>query len=241
MCLKGRDTVCWNAGSERGQGTNLVQSCVVFFFFSSRRRHTRCREVSWARRCVQETGINAEYMGELNPILKMKDQGKSQEENFDTIKSMMKRIDEYSSEALKTISFCGEEESRLRDEIVKDIHEIVEKENTSVLETLQPTIQQNYKTLKQDIKSHKEGSDELFKQLLNLRKEATSMKLQITACENKVEEIRKFIIGENEKPLDDSEAVSYTHLTLPTILLVQISVVAVSVKKKKDAITVRNS
>eukprot|EP00831_Metopus_contortus_P073203 TRINITY_DN66758_c0_g1_i1.p1 TRINITY_DN66758_c0_g1~~TRINITY_DN66758_c0_g1_i1.p1 ORF type:complete len:173 (-),score=47.99 TRINITY_DN66758_c0_g1_i1:55-573(-) len=30
----------------------------VFFFFSSRRRHTRCREVSWARRCVQETAIN---------------------------------------------------------------------------------------------------------------------------------------------------------------------------------------
>eukprot|EP00831_Metopus_contortus_P066327 TRINITY_DN59172_c0_g1_i1.p2 TRINITY_DN59172_c0_g1~~TRINITY_DN59172_c0_g1_i1.p2 ORF type:complete len:178 (+),score=58.72 TRINITY_DN59172_c0_g1_i1:52-585(+) len=28
---------------------------VYFFFFSSRRRHTRCREVSWARRCVQET------------------------------------------------------------------------------------------------------------------------------------------------------------------------------------------
>eukprot|EP00831_Metopus_contortus_P014972 TRINITY_DN16215_c0_g1_i4.p2 TRINITY_DN16215_c0_g1~~TRINITY_DN16215_c0_g1_i4.p2 ORF type:complete len:114 (+),score=30.44 TRINITY_DN16215_c0_g1_i4:51-392(+) len=30
---------------------------ICFFFFSSRRRHTRCREVSWARRCVQETGI----------------------------------------------------------------------------------------------------------------------------------------------------------------------------------------
>eukprot|EP00831_Metopus_contortus_P085524 TRINITY_DN9964_c0_g1_i1.p2 TRINITY_DN9964_c0_g1~~TRINITY_DN9964_c0_g1_i1.p2 ORF type:complete len:102 (-),score=27.22 TRINITY_DN9964_c0_g1_i1:258-563(-) len=31
------------------------------FFFSSRRRHTRCREVSWARRCVQETdcGVSA--------------------------------------------------------------------------------------------------------------------------------------------------------------------------------------
>eukprot|EP01015_Nassula_variabilis_P024625 TRINITY_DN4729_c0_g1_i2.p2 TRINITY_DN4729_c0_g1~~TRINITY_DN4729_c0_g1_i2.p2 ORF type:complete len:115 (+),score=35.35 TRINITY_DN4729_c0_g1_i2:1-345(+) len=25
------------------------------FFFSSRRRHTRCSGVSWARRCVQET------------------------------------------------------------------------------------------------------------------------------------------------------------------------------------------
>eukprot|EP00831_Metopus_contortus_P034926 TRINITY_DN27810_c0_g1_i3.p2 TRINITY_DN27810_c0_g1~~TRINITY_DN27810_c0_g1_i3.p2 ORF type:complete len:115 (+),score=28.82 TRINITY_DN27810_c0_g1_i3:325-669(+) len=31
----------------------------------------------------------------------------------------------------------------------------------------------------------------------------------------------------------DYNAVSYTHLTLPTILLVQISVVAVSLKKKK--------
>eukprot|EP00831_Metopus_contortus_P073523 TRINITY_DN67072_c0_g1_i1.p3 TRINITY_DN67072_c0_g1~~TRINITY_DN67072_c0_g1_i1.p3 ORF type:complete len:202 (-),score=36.56 TRINITY_DN67072_c0_g1_i1:1287-1892(-) len=35
----------------------LSVSLWVFFFFSSRRRHTRCREVSWARRCVQETGI----------------------------------------------------------------------------------------------------------------------------------------------------------------------------------------
>eukprot|EP01015_Nassula_variabilis_P025363 TRINITY_DN494_c0_g1_i1.p1 TRINITY_DN494_c0_g1~~TRINITY_DN494_c0_g1_i1.p1 ORF type:complete len:137 (+),score=39.18 TRINITY_DN494_c0_g1_i1:26-436(+) len=36
---------------------------LCFFFFSSRRRHTRFLPVSWARRCVQETGINAEYMG----------------------------------------------------------------------------------------------------------------------------------------------------------------------------------
>eukprot|EP00831_Metopus_contortus_P062849 TRINITY_DN55100_c0_g1_i2.p1 TRINITY_DN55100_c0_g1~~TRINITY_DN55100_c0_g1_i2.p1 ORF type:complete len:160 (-),score=50.98 TRINITY_DN55100_c0_g1_i2:7-486(-) len=33
--------------------------------------------------------------------------------------------------------------------------------------------------------------------------------------------------------------VSYTHLTLPTILLVQISVVAVSLKKKKNLLSVR--
>eukprot|EP00831_Metopus_contortus_P047142 TRINITY_DN37970_c0_g1_i1.p1 TRINITY_DN37970_c0_g1~~TRINITY_DN37970_c0_g1_i1.p1 ORF type:complete len:108 (-),score=18.29 TRINITY_DN37970_c0_g1_i1:158-481(-) len=30
----------------------------ICFFFSSRRRHTRCREVSWARRCVQETVLS---------------------------------------------------------------------------------------------------------------------------------------------------------------------------------------
>eukprot|EP00831_Metopus_contortus_P051925 TRINITY_DN43593_c0_g1_i1.p1 TRINITY_DN43593_c0_g1~~TRINITY_DN43593_c0_g1_i1.p1 ORF type:complete len:122 (-),score=52.73 TRINITY_DN43593_c0_g1_i1:53-418(-) len=39
----------------------MMQVDFLFFFFSSRRRHTRCREVSWARRCVQET--DAEYMG----------------------------------------------------------------------------------------------------------------------------------------------------------------------------------
>eukprot|EP00825_Cyclidium_porcatum_P045396 TRINITY_DN6899_c0_g1_i2.p2 TRINITY_DN6899_c0_g1~~TRINITY_DN6899_c0_g1_i2.p2 ORF type:complete len:146 (-),score=37.87 TRINITY_DN6899_c0_g1_i2:395-832(-) len=31
---------------------------MVFFFFSSRRRHTRSCLVSWARRCVQETELN---------------------------------------------------------------------------------------------------------------------------------------------------------------------------------------
>eukprot|EP00831_Metopus_contortus_P042393 TRINITY_DN33575_c0_g1_i1.p3 TRINITY_DN33575_c0_g1~~TRINITY_DN33575_c0_g1_i1.p3 ORF type:complete len:130 (-),score=41.11 TRINITY_DN33575_c0_g1_i1:275-664(-) len=41
-----------------------MQLCVYIFFFSSRRRHTRCREVSWARRCVQETGTwEAHFMG----------------------------------------------------------------------------------------------------------------------------------------------------------------------------------
>eukprot|EP01016_Furgasonia_blochmanni_P032437 TRINITY_DN3345_c0_g1_i15.p2 TRINITY_DN3345_c0_g1~~TRINITY_DN3345_c0_g1_i15.p2 ORF type:complete len:185 (-),score=55.87 TRINITY_DN3345_c0_g1_i15:942-1496(-) len=30
------------------------------FFFSSRRRHTRQESVSWARRCVQETGVHGD-------------------------------------------------------------------------------------------------------------------------------------------------------------------------------------
>eukprot|EP01015_Nassula_variabilis_P027370 TRINITY_DN55_c0_g1_i1.p1 TRINITY_DN55_c0_g1~~TRINITY_DN55_c0_g1_i1.p1 ORF type:complete len:293 (-),score=83.16 TRINITY_DN55_c0_g1_i1:95-973(-) len=36
-----------------------------FFFFSSRRRHTRFLPVSWARRCVQETGYQRRVHGEL--------------------------------------------------------------------------------------------------------------------------------------------------------------------------------
>eukprot|EP00825_Cyclidium_porcatum_P018934 TRINITY_DN2154_c0_g1_i1.p2 TRINITY_DN2154_c0_g1~~TRINITY_DN2154_c0_g1_i1.p2 ORF type:complete len:168 (+),score=28.63 TRINITY_DN2154_c0_g1_i1:2-505(+) len=45
---------------------NKGRYLICFFFFSSRRRHTRSCLVSWARRCVQETGINAEYMGSQN-------------------------------------------------------------------------------------------------------------------------------------------------------------------------------
>eukprot|EP01016_Furgasonia_blochmanni_P042623 TRINITY_DN5674_c0_g1_i16.p1 TRINITY_DN5674_c0_g1~~TRINITY_DN5674_c0_g1_i16.p1 ORF type:complete len:289 (+),score=78.12 TRINITY_DN5674_c0_g1_i16:3-869(+) len=35
-----------------------LENIVVVFFFSSRRRHTRSCLVSWARRCVQETGVH---------------------------------------------------------------------------------------------------------------------------------------------------------------------------------------
>eukprot|EP00831_Metopus_contortus_P020770 TRINITY_DN19193_c0_g1_i1.p1 TRINITY_DN19193_c0_g1~~TRINITY_DN19193_c0_g1_i1.p1 ORF type:complete len:160 (-),score=53.81 TRINITY_DN19193_c0_g1_i1:156-635(-) len=44
----------------------------VFFFFSSRRRHTRCREVSWARRCVQETDQRRVHGNRLNGMAEIK-------------------------------------------------------------------------------------------------------------------------------------------------------------------------
>eukprot|EP00831_Metopus_contortus_P076411 TRINITY_DN7052_c0_g1_i5.p2 TRINITY_DN7052_c0_g1~~TRINITY_DN7052_c0_g1_i5.p2 ORF type:complete len:124 (-),score=58.26 TRINITY_DN7052_c0_g1_i5:82-453(-) len=107
-----------------------------FFFFSSRRRHTRCREVSWARRCVQETGINAEYMGLLGR------------------KGSMVKEAKIATKKVKQFLIVGREKP-----------------------------------------SEKNPNPKVYR-------------------------MRVF-------------AVSYTHLTLPTILLVQISVVAVSLKKKK--------
>eukprot|EP00825_Cyclidium_porcatum_P002561 TRINITY_DN11185_c0_g1_i2.p2 TRINITY_DN11185_c0_g1~~TRINITY_DN11185_c0_g1_i2.p2 ORF type:complete len:145 (+),score=36.04 TRINITY_DN11185_c0_g1_i2:3-437(+) len=52
----------------------------LFFFFSSRRRHTRSCLVSWARRCVQETDLrdlslcqkivkNEEFFGDNEPLI----------------------------------------------------------------------------------------------------------------------------------------------------------------------------
>eukprot|EP00831_Metopus_contortus_P049401 TRINITY_DN40783_c0_g1_i2.p3 TRINITY_DN40783_c0_g1~~TRINITY_DN40783_c0_g1_i2.p3 ORF type:complete len:172 (+),score=32.45 TRINITY_DN40783_c0_g1_i2:3-518(+) len=107
---------------------------IVVFFFSSRRRHTRCREVSWARRCVQETGLIESAL-------------------------ITKSVSAYSNIFNK-----------------KDAIKLANKE------------------LKK--------KDELLRKIIML-----------------------------------VEAVSYTHLTLPTILLVQISVVAVSLKKKRNSQT----
>eukprot|EP00831_Metopus_contortus_P076296 TRINITY_DN70370_c0_g1_i1.p1 TRINITY_DN70370_c0_g1~~TRINITY_DN70370_c0_g1_i1.p1 ORF type:complete len:168 (-),score=31.75 TRINITY_DN70370_c0_g1_i1:12-515(-) len=45
-------------------------SIFCFFFFSSRRRHTRCREVSWARRCVQETATQSTWDEKMTNIYK---------------------------------------------------------------------------------------------------------------------------------------------------------------------------
>eukprot|EP00825_Cyclidium_porcatum_P052428 TRINITY_DN9932_c0_g2_i9.p3 TRINITY_DN9932_c0_g2~~TRINITY_DN9932_c0_g2_i9.p3 ORF type:complete len:108 (-),score=29.95 TRINITY_DN9932_c0_g2_i9:171-494(-) len=59
---------------------------IVFFFFSSRRRHTRSCLVSWARRCVQETGeyvvkrINERKTWEISIIKEILEREKEIEE-----------------------------------------------------------------------------------------------------------------------------------------------------------------
>eukprot|EP00831_Metopus_contortus_P076514 TRINITY_DN70690_c0_g1_i1.p2 TRINITY_DN70690_c0_g1~~TRINITY_DN70690_c0_g1_i1.p2 ORF type:complete len:144 (-),score=22.73 TRINITY_DN70690_c0_g1_i1:31-462(-) len=69
------------------------------FFFSSRRRHTRCREVSWARRCVQETGIiecMIKYKVVLQPRLQPIGQNQQNNENLlQTMKRENKRGQDY--------------------------------------------------------------------------------------------------------------------------------------------------
>ncbi|MDR3549002.1 MAG: hypothetical protein P4M11_12195 [Candidatus Pacebacteria bacterium] len=108
----------------------------------------------------------------------------------------MKRIDEYSAKAQADLATCRTEEAKLRDEIVKDVHEVVERDNAAVLESLQPTVQQDYKSLKQSLKQAKEENEQLMKQLLTIRKECANMALQIKACDNKVAQLDVNLLGE---------------------------------------------
>eukprot|EP00831_Metopus_contortus_P027149 TRINITY_DN22914_c0_g1_i3.p2 TRINITY_DN22914_c0_g1~~TRINITY_DN22914_c0_g1_i3.p2 ORF type:complete len:140 (+),score=46.39 TRINITY_DN22914_c0_g1_i3:131-550(+) len=55
-----------------------------------------------------------------------------------------------------------------------------------------------------------------------------------TQVKNSLEGIQKDLTAFRKGVSSVYQAVSYTHLTLPTILLVQISVVAVSLKKKNE-------
>eukprot|EP00831_Metopus_contortus_P058102 TRINITY_DN50341_c0_g1_i1.p3 TRINITY_DN50341_c0_g1~~TRINITY_DN50341_c0_g1_i1.p3 ORF type:complete len:105 (-),score=34.46 TRINITY_DN50341_c0_g1_i1:31-345(-) len=67
--------------------------------------------------------------------------------------------------------------------------------------------------------------------LIDLKENKDKSDLKIAKLCQKISE-RDLKLKECEKQIP----VSYTHLTLPTILLVQISVVAVSLKKKKRQI-----
>eukprot|EP00831_Metopus_contortus_P051426 TRINITY_DN4316_c0_g1_i1.p6 TRINITY_DN4316_c0_g1~~TRINITY_DN4316_c0_g1_i1.p6 ORF type:complete len:119 (+),score=26.43 TRINITY_DN4316_c0_g1_i1:198-554(+) len=56
-----------------------------------------------------------------------------------------------------------------------------------------------------------------------------------------VKDSQRCRLSERKFKPNEVKPVSYTHLTLPTILLVQISVVAVSLKKKKNQDAKHNS
>eukprot|EP00828_Plagiopyla_frontata_P045692 TRINITY_DN7896_c0_g1_i3.p3 TRINITY_DN7896_c0_g1~~TRINITY_DN7896_c0_g1_i3.p3 ORF type:complete len:131 (-),score=37.78 TRINITY_DN7896_c0_g1_i3:76-468(-) len=65
----------------------LFVNKLIFFFFSSRRRHTRFLPVSWARRCVQETA--SEKLKELEQ--KKKDSNNSISKHEDEISYQVKQ------------------------------------------------------------------------------------------------------------------------------------------------------
>eukprot|EP00825_Cyclidium_porcatum_P027281 TRINITY_DN29356_c0_g1_i1.p3 TRINITY_DN29356_c0_g1~~TRINITY_DN29356_c0_g1_i1.p3 ORF type:complete len:106 (-),score=32.42 TRINITY_DN29356_c0_g1_i1:278-595(-) len=101
MCLRFFLQMYVNGGVLVCGGDFFVLFSVVFFFFSSRRRHTRSCLVSWARRCVQETGINAEYMGyagkkinEEKKVKKIKEHQKRLQKNYEKQAQKLKGVRE---------------------------------------------------------------------------------------------------------------------------------------------------
>eukprot|EP00831_Metopus_contortus_P075846 TRINITY_DN69726_c0_g1_i1.p2 TRINITY_DN69726_c0_g1~~TRINITY_DN69726_c0_g1_i1.p2 ORF type:complete len:159 (-),score=49.13 TRINITY_DN69726_c0_g1_i1:41-517(-) len=142
---------------------------IVLFFFSSRRRHTRCREVSWARRCVQETDQRRVHGHKIN----LTNNNMNQSEVF----------------------------------------------------FLQPNDLVYIPPTKLKMRSENESSYALVLSTISTLLIILTLIKQQTLKQGKMEKIEDILSR------IDSHPVSYTHLTLPTILLVQISVVAVSLKK----------
>jgi len=66
-----------------------------------------------------------------------------------------------------------DEAQKLRTEIDSLLNHLIEK-NSDVLSTVQPTLIDDYKTLKQHISEKKDDNEAIYKQLLALRKETTS-------------------------------------------------------------------
>eukprot|EP00831_Metopus_contortus_P068708 TRINITY_DN61505_c0_g1_i1.p1 TRINITY_DN61505_c0_g1~~TRINITY_DN61505_c0_g1_i1.p1 ORF type:complete len:185 (+),score=59.65 TRINITY_DN61505_c0_g1_i1:46-600(+) len=169
---------------------------VGFFFFSSRRRHTRCREVSWARRCVQETGTWDKFKIIMKSSIGTSPKKESkQEPNPSNSMGALK-----SQTSMDCI--CTEGEQSM---IIKLKFNMAEGK-AFVCSEEEPEAIQKEKIIETTNESVRDGR---WKQ----------------------EEHEKFLeclhkYGRCWKKIQTIIAVSYTHLTLPTILLVQISVVA---------------
>eukprot|EP00831_Metopus_contortus_P072058 TRINITY_DN65804_c0_g1_i1.p2 TRINITY_DN65804_c0_g1~~TRINITY_DN65804_c0_g1_i1.p2 ORF type:complete len:219 (-),score=48.64 TRINITY_DN65804_c0_g1_i1:7-663(-) len=180
----------------------ILWSRWIFFFFSSRRRHTRCREVSWARRCVQETALITALTAIITVI--------------------------GSIYVNQSISAENTRNQRLV-EIRKMKQDYYHRFTESFMLRMAYILNQNSTEFKE--------ADKTFCIEKN--------RLPLYASQEIVEYVDEVASGKNltadfktlfeliRKDLNDDTSVSYTHLTLPTILLVQISVVAVSLKKKK--------
>eukprot|EP00831_Metopus_contortus_P007636 TRINITY_DN12914_c0_g1_i2.p1 TRINITY_DN12914_c0_g1~~TRINITY_DN12914_c0_g1_i2.p1 ORF type:complete len:173 (+),score=53.38 TRINITY_DN12914_c0_g1_i2:121-639(+) len=75
----------------------------------------------------------------------------------------------------------------------------------------------------------------LLEVIEHLRRDLKALQCKKQQLEAEIEALKEELKNQSHHPLSYRfGAVSYTHLTLPTILLVQISVVAVSLKKKKN-------
>ena len=127
------------------------------------------------------------------PTLK-EELNREQPENYDTVQNILKRIEEYTIDAMHILMSCKDDETNIR-----DIHDVVEKDNAITLENLQPLIQKDYKELKQELKKEKEENEHLSKQLLRIRKDFSSMNLQIASCDGKASQMYSKILGEVEQ------------------------------------------
>eukprot|EP00826_Nyctotherus_ovalis_P014348 TRINITY_DN13995_c0_g2_i1.p1 TRINITY_DN13995_c0_g2~~TRINITY_DN13995_c0_g2_i1.p1 ORF type:complete len:193 (-),score=66.95 TRINITY_DN13995_c0_g2_i1:116-694(-) len=124
---------------------------------------------------------------------------REQPENYDTVNNVLQRIEESLKKAVSDLMEYKEKEMNLRDEIIRDIHDAVEKGNATTLENLRPVIQNDYRDLKQGLKTVKEESEQLHKQLLRIRKDFSTMSLQINSCDGKTTQMHKIVLGEAEQ------------------------------------------
>eukprot|EP00831_Metopus_contortus_P050815 TRINITY_DN426_c0_g1_i3.p3 TRINITY_DN426_c0_g1~~TRINITY_DN426_c0_g1_i3.p3 ORF type:complete len:140 (-),score=35.19 TRINITY_DN426_c0_g1_i3:62-481(-) len=118
------------------------------------------------------------------------------------------------------------------------INQLNSKEKQEMLQREEAKAQHNQEL----IQAQHEG-EELRLAIADHRKRSEALRISLekaneTEC-RRLESLNKeaaeldILLSSLEQIHNFSNSVSYTHLTLPTILLVQISVVAVSLKKKK--------
>ena len=99
---------------------------------------------------------------------------KAQEEAANSVSNHIRIIEDLISKSYANMSSFKDEETRLRDEIDTVLNNLMEK-NDGVQDALHPEVVGGYQALKNASRIQKEENEQMYKELLSLKKETTTL------------------------------------------------------------------
>ncbi|CDW77969.1 UNKNOWN [Stylonychia lemnae] len=107
------------------------------------------------------------------------------DEATNSVTHQIKRIEDQLVLGYELLNTYKDESGNLRSQIDSLMNNLIEK-NEGVLQEIHPDLIDDYKTLKDTIKEQKDENEQLYKLLLNLKKETASSNQKIQLCQNRI-------------------------------------------------------
>eukprot|EP00825_Cyclidium_porcatum_P027576 TRINITY_DN2969_c0_g1_i2.p1 TRINITY_DN2969_c0_g1~~TRINITY_DN2969_c0_g1_i2.p1 ORF type:complete len:346 (+),score=99.73 TRINITY_DN2969_c0_g1_i2:52-1089(+) len=214
----------------------------LFFFFSSRRRHTRSCLVSWARRCVQETGNILDELPEIqNNINQFQEQLKKIEKNSQKLveSKVIVTKDGARFKQDKQFEEFFRKKNQNRNDVMNQNSQLTESQDQnannvqSPRKTLGPQNANNKKNFQGDDKQKIDMKDLNDGNIVN-EKFYDFQKINEEKMASNYQQIKDQIENENNSLYEQNENLPTTIENISKIDIVDIDQVLQNSKEKKD-------
>eukprot|EP00347_Sterkiella_histriomuscorum_P012904 403366772 len=124
------------------------------------------------------------------------------DEATNSISQQIRRIEDSLVQGYELLNTYKSESENLRSQVDHLMTQLIEK-NEGVLQEIHPDLIDDYKTLKDTIKEQKDENEQLYKLLLNLKKETASSSQKLQLCQNRIARLENNL-GVNTNQLNQS-------------------------------------